>query len=94
MCASTVDDLAPGMDYIIEVRAYKGQLVGLEQVIDVATKGQKLQPVEALQAVVTKDVGTTVKLSWNQPQSKARKVGFLQIYFEKRGRAELDLLYL
>lgn len=73
----TVKDLAPGMDYVIEVRAVKDHLIGRESPVKVTTKGQKLKPVENFQAVLMKDVGTTVKLSWSPPQDKAQKVCYL-----------------
>ncbi|KAK8747660.1 hypothetical protein OTU49_016520, partial [Cherax quadricarinatus] len=69
-----ITDLAPGKDYMFEVRAYKGQVVGSEKVIEVKTHGQPLVPVESLQAVLMKDVGTTVKLSWSEPAYKMKKI--------------------
>ncbi|XP_042228900.1 sortilin-related receptor-like isoform X2 [Homarus americanus] len=69
-----ISDLAPGMQYTFEIRAYKDQKIGPPQTINVKTEGQPLLPVESLQAVPMKDIGTTVKLSWNEPPYKGKKV--------------------
>ncbi|XP_045625309.2 sortilin-related receptor isoform X2 [Procambarus clarkii] len=69
-----ISDLAPGKHYVFEVRAYKGQLLGPEKTMEVITQGQPLVAVESLQAVVMKDVGTTVKLSWSEPPYKTKKI--------------------
>lgn len=69
----TVSDLAPGQEYIFEVRAYEDQLIGPVNPVQVKTEGQPLLPVESLEAVLM-DVKTTVNLSWNKPPYELEKV--------------------
>ncbi|RZC34546.1 sortilin-related receptor-like [Asbolus verrucosus] len=71
----TINGLAPGAQYFFKVYPCKKSFVGHESTIQVITNGIPLPDVLSIQGIVVKEMGTTVKLSWERPKD-SRKVSW------------------
>ncbi|CAG9822420.1 unnamed protein product [Phaedon cochleariae] len=72
--------LAPGVNYRIEVNAFKKTLVGPTIAITIGREGKPLPEISISQAIVLK-VGTTVKLSWERPKYVKKLNWMYGIYY-------------
>ncbi|CAH0560374.1 unnamed protein product [Brassicogethes aeneus] len=66
-------NLAPGTTYHFEVYAFRNTLNGPSSFLTVKTKGFPLPQVANLEAILIKQTGTGVKLTWDRPKD-GRKV--------------------
>lgn len=83
---------------MLQVNAFRHNLVGPSSVIKLSTKGNPLPTINTLEAVLLKDVGTSVKLRWEEPKY-LKKVNWLYgVYYavlpEKLFESELMCIKL
>lgn len=77
----TVDNLAPGTDYVFEVSAYRKNFEGRTTTVTAKTEGTELPVVPGLAVEVVKSHGTTVKLSWDSPKDSRKAVWQYGVYY-------------
>uniref|UniRef100_A0A8D9B9P9 Sortilin-related receptor n=1 Tax=Cacopsylla melanoneura TaxID=428564 RepID=A0A8D9B9P9_9HEMI len=77
----TVPNLAPKLNYLFEVNAFKKNFVGRSSVINVKTTGEPLPRITVLHAELAKAQGTTVKLSWDAPKDSRKVKWTYGIYY-------------
>lgn len=73
--------LSPGLNYLIEVRAYKGSAVGPISSLNIKTMGEALPSVVNLKSEVLKFSGTTVNITWEEPSYKRKVLLLVYLYF-------------
>ncbi|KAJ8960391.1 hypothetical protein NQ314_006081 [Rhamnusium bicolor] len=73
--------LAPGANYHFEINAFKKELIGPVSYISASTTGNVLPKINTLQAILLKEVGTTVKLSWERPKYSRKLNWMYGIYY-------------
>ncbi|XP_023026610.2 sortilin-related receptor [Leptinotarsa decemlineata] len=73
--------LAPGANYRIEVNAFKKDFIGPSAVISLRKSGKVLPEVNITQSIVLKEIGTTVKLSWDRPKYSKKVNWVYGVYY-------------
>ncbi|KAL1509813.1 hypothetical protein ABEB36_004494 [Hypothenemus hampei] len=73
--------LAPGLTYSIQIFAYRNGLEGPRSHYQVSTHGNRLPVIDIVQIMTLKDVGTTVKLSWQRPEKVGKVVWEYGVYY-------------
>ncbi|CAG9765567.1 unnamed protein product [Ceutorhynchus assimilis] len=73
--------LAPGVVYYFEVYAYGNNLEGPHSRLEIATLGTPLPSILISQALLVKDVGTTVKLTWQRPDKFSKTEWIYGVYY-------------
>lgn len=77
----TVDNLAPGTRYTFKVNAFKKNFVGPELQIQVITDGTVLPEVPSIQGKLVKEIGTSVKLTWDLPKDSRKITWKYGVYY-------------
>lgn len=73
--------LAPGVTYVFEVYAFRNSLSGPHSQVQATTLGTPLPVITITQAITVKDVGTTVKLSWERPEKYGKVAWIYGVYY-------------
>ncbi|XP_076274083.1 sortilin-related receptor-like [Rhynchophorus ferrugineus] len=73
--------LAPGANYTFEVYAIRNGLHGPHSQIQATTLGTPLPVVKITDSRTVKDVGTTVKLSWQRPEKYGKVSWTFGVYY-------------
>ncbi|CAH0400220.1 unnamed protein product [Chilo suppressalis] len=71
-CNVTLNDLPPGVSLYIDIRAYKGPVVGDPFTIPTTTGGEPDETLN-LTAILLKDKATSVQLFWSPPKGERYK---------------------
>ncbi|XP_025834721.1 sortilin-related receptor-like isoform X2 [Agrilus planipennis] len=75
------EQLSPEVDYIFRVSAYKKSFYGEEVGIMVNLTGIPLPEVPNVEAQVIKEMGTSVKLSWDRPKDSRKVKWVYGVYY-------------
>lgn len=73
--------LAPGARYVFEVYAFRNGLHGPHSQIETVTRGSPLPIIQITDSRTVKDVGTTVKLSWQRPEKYGKVAWTYGVYY-------------
>ncbi|XP_060532386.1 sortilin-related receptor-like isoform X2 [Cylas formicarius] len=73
--------LAPGAFYKLEVYAFRKNIEGPHKFISAYTVGTPLPVIKSTQAIILKEIGTTVKLSWERPEKNSKISWVYGVYY-------------